>query len=619
MTALSGCGVGSCVFRKRQPRRYSDTHAAPRRPRHQHRQLPVWVLAAAAIAICLVGAGPVLAADTSPDRLRAQIDRDQTALSALIKRVSDTPPAGLGSDLSSLADALQSGASTFETSEGAYRGMTFQDPTLREAHQLASSAAASVAVGARQAAGGLRSLNEAGYRSGINEVNAGARSLEQAVDRYNAYAQAHPSRSATVADWADGPLRWTLWLAPFVLVPGAYLLLAGAVLNQWFRHRVARIVRGEQPQALRAGSLTRLYGVHLVLLVGLAYMLLAFVGVLVLACGLEAARLILQAPRIPIALVIAVPAVVVACYWGMVNGLLGIGRGARLGVGAGAVDEPRLWSLSRETAAAVGTRPADILWLSPLPGISVHEEGGLIQLLLGRTRRVLTLGAPSLIGLTVPQFQAILGHEYGHLSNRDTAWSSLTFRAASAVQQTVASMDAVGRRGGWFALVALINPARWLVWLYLLLFRFLTSGFSRMREVFADATAIERYGAEAFKAGLRTVVLNDALFGSRGLPALVSLVREGRDFRGIYDALGATRDGMPPEELGVLFQQATARRPSAFDSHPPVSDRLRYADRFPSATAASSTGDEPVTGCFQDWAQRSHQLATLLVGRLRTA
>jgi Zn-dependent protease with chaperone function len=69
------------------------------------------------------------------------------------------------------------------------------------------------------------------------------------------------------------------------------------------------------------------------------------------------------------------------------------------------------------------------------------------------------------------RLQAILGHEYGHLSNKDTSWS-VNGRCWSA--------------GGWFARVALINPGRWVVCGYLLLFGFVTSGFSRMREVFAD-------------------------------------------------------------------------------------------------------------------------------------
>ena len=189
------------------------------------RQPRIWVLAAVAVASWLLAAGPVLAADTSPDRLGAQIERDQTSLSALIKQVNDTPAADLQSDLSPLADALQSGANTFATSAATYSSMNFQDPMLRQARDLASSAAVSLTAGARQAAGGLRSGNEAGYRSGINQVTTGARRLEQAVDRYNAYVQAHPPGSAPTAEWADGPLRLLLWLAPLlVLVPGAYLL-----------------------------------------------------------------------------------------------------------------------------------------------------------------------------------------------------------------------------------------------------------------------------------------------------------------------------------------------------------------------------------------------------------
>jgi Zn-dependent protease with chaperone function len=305
-----------------------------------------------------------------------------------------------------------------------------------------------------------------------------------------------------------------------------------------------------------------------VLLVALPYVSLVFVGVVVILFGLGAPALIAQAPRVPIVLIFAMPAVVIACFWGMAKGLIGVGNRTDLGVDATAADEPHLWQLSCQTAAEVGTRPADIVHLSPLPGISVHEEGGL-QLLMGRTRRVLTTGDPSIVGLSVVEFVAILGHEYGHPSNKDTAWSSLTFRAWAAVRQTLASMDAVGRQGVWFALVGVLNPGCWVVLGYLTLLGFVTSGFSRMREVFADAAAVRQYGATAFKGGLRTVVINDQLFITRGLPAMVAGLREGKAFVGIYDALGAVRTELPPAELAEVFQQVAARAPSAFDSHRP--------------------------------------------------
>jgi Zn-dependent protease with chaperone function len=498
--------------------------------------------------------------------------------------------------------------------------MTFQDPSLSEAARLASGGATAVAAGSRQTASGIRPYNESAVRLGLNRLQAGAANLDQAAAKYNAYVDAHPSAASSTADLAAGPLHIVEALAPWVVATGIYLIIAGQVLNSMFRGRVQSLLSGQQ-HSFRGGGLAFAYGLHLLLLVALAYLLLVFASFLVVAFGLGAATLILQAPRIPVAVILAIPAVVIAYFWGLIKGVLGIGRQAEFAVDASPEAEPNLWALSRETAAAVGTRPADVLRLSPLSGISVHEEGGLLQLLFGGTRRILTIGAPSVVGLTVQQFRAILGHEYGHLSNKDTAWSSLTFRAGAAVQETLQAMESVAAQGGWFALVALLNPARWVVLGYLYLFAFVTSGFSRMREVFADQSAIETYGPAAFKTGLQTVVVNDVLFASRGLPAMVQLASEGRQFDNVYEALHQVEDNMSSDDLDQLYAAAAGRPASAFDSHPRIQERLQYADRFAQLNASSASDStpesaEPTLDRFSNWLERSRQLTGLLTGRL---
>jgi Zn-dependent protease with chaperone function len=278
--------------------------------------------------------------------------------------------------------------------------------------------------------------------------------------------------------------------------------------------------------------------------------------------------------------------------------------------------------MSRQVAAEMGTRHADRIILSPLPGIGVHEQGGLLELAMNGTRRVLTIGAPSIVDLSVPQFRAILGHEYAHISNKDTRWTALTFRAFSAVQQTIVAMDAIGQRRGWFALVALLNPARWVILGYLWLFAYVTTGFSRLREVLADVAAVETYGAEAFKGGLRTVMLNDSLFGQRGLPAMLTLAREGRQLADVYRAMEQTKAAMYPWDLEQAWDLAARGSASAFDSHPAVKDRLHYADVVVDRGQPIAPGvdqHEALWTWFADWSARCTQLTELLNSRLKTA
>jgi Zn-dependent protease with chaperone function len=312
--------------------------------------------------------------------------------------------------------------------------------------------------------------------------------------------------------------------------------------------------------------------------------------------------------------VLALVVVVIGSLWGILRGLFGSVKIGNFGVEVRHQEEPGLWHLSEITASDVGTRPADVIVLSPMPGIGVREDGGLPQLLLGRTRRVLTIGAPSILGLTVQQFQAILAHEYGHFSNRDTAWTSLTFRAGSSIGQTLRVMQSFRASGFWFAIVTFINPGLWLLLFYRFLFSYVTSGFSRMREVFADQEAIGRYGAVPFETGLKTVVTNDQLFGSVVFPKLIELLREGKYFPNIYLTADDVRQGLTPAEIDQAIAAAAHQRPSAFDTHPALSDRLTYARRFEATAAAANDRheDDLLAERFVDWAARSTELSDLL-------
>ncbi len=578
-------------------------------PRSHTKLFPA-VLGSVLLAL-LLSVASALAADDI-DRLRSQIEKDQAAFNRLAKQVNEAP-LGTRAEVLALAGSLDGAASEFEASVQNYRQLA-ANQALSAIANLGAQGAGEIGAGARSAAAALRNSNSAGFQAAQARMNRGKQTLGQAVDQYNAYIKAHPSGSSALGDLGESPLELTLSLFPFVVGLGLYLLVAGIVLNRLFAARLAGATNGTGRPRLRGGVLARLYGLHLVMLVALGYIALAFAAVLVIDFGIVAAAGISQVRRIPVMLVVALAVVVLASLWGIVRGLFGARRTVNYGIEVAPAEEPALWQLSRDTAQAAGTRAADAILVSPLPGVSVHEEGGLLQLLFGRTRRVLTIGAPSILGLTVEQFQAILGHEYGHFSNRDTAWSSLTYRAGAAVAQTLDTMQSVGSQGGWFALVSLINPARWTLWIYRLLFAYVTSGFSRMREVFADQAAVEQYGATPFKEGLRGVVVNDQLFGGVVMPRMIELAREGRYLSNLYLAADDARRSLGRDEIERLVDQAAAQKPSAFDSHPPLRDRLAYADRFgaSSPSGVSLPGSVLLVDRFTDWGARSSQLSDLL-------
>src|SRR2546425_8822909 len=79
-------------------------------------------------------------------------------------------------------------------------------------------------------------------------------------------------------------------------------------------------------------------------------------------------------------------------------------------------------SVLDEVAQRVGTRPVDNVYMTPGAQVAVMERGrSMLARARGRAERCLILGAAALEGMRLGPFKAILAHEYGHFSNRDTA------------------------------------------------------------------------------------------------------------------------------------------------------------------------------------------------------
>ena len=100
--------------------------------------------------------------------------------------------------------------------------------------------------------------------------------------------------------------------------------------------------------------------------------------------------------------------------------------------------------------------------------------------------------------LTTDEFKAILAHEYGHFTIKTrngvlilTQWEVVKYIALNARP----SQDE--KEGGWVRLMMTLNPAYWLLLLYVMLYFKITNGFSRIREE-ADIMAMRLYGGKAF-------------------------------------------------------------------------------------------------------------------------
>jgi Zn-dependent protease with chaperone function len=233
-------------------------------------------------------------------------------------------------------------------------------------------------------------------------------------------------------------------------------------------------------------------------------------------------------------------------------------------------DAPELWKLVEEVAAKVDARPADNIYVTPWTGIAVNEKGSILQKLRGVGKRNLILGMGVLRGLTQGQLAAILAHEYGHFSNRDTAGGNLAYQVYASLVQIA---EGLIRNGA--ALV--YNPVWWFVIGYQRIFLRVTLGASRLQEVLADRYAAMAYGSQNFIDGLQSVIRQSISFPLQADVEIRKSLELKQSVNNLYDLpLGADLQG----ELQKQLDDTMNRQTSQYDSHPAPHERIAWVERM---------------------------------------
>lgn len=226
---------------------------------------------------------------------------------------------------------------------------------------------------------------------------------------------------------------------------------------------------------------------------------------------------------------------------------------------------PRLRRVLDEVASQIDTRPVDNVYMTPGTDLAVTERGGLLKQLRGTSERCLILGAGVLDGMKTLPFKAILAHEYGHFSNRDTAGGGF----ALAVRRSLWTMAyglAEGGAAEWY------NPA----WLFVngfnLIFLRISQGASRLQEVLADRWAAFAYGAKAFEQGLRHVVQRSIAFDAHASSTLQEVVDGKKSLTNLYTHKPSRKP--TASEIVDATEKALNEKGSPYDSHPPPAERF---------------------------------------------
>ena len=226
----------------------------------------------------------------------------------------------------------------------------------------------------------------------------------------------------------------------------------------------------------------------------------------------------------------------------------------------------------------------------------------------------------SLHGLTTDEFKAILAHEYGHFSNKDTQWSSYTYSMGNSLITTLRSMPGPSQdekeEGGWIRLMMTLNPAYWLLLLYVMLYFKITNGFSRIREVMADIMAMRLYGGKAFGNGLLKVATNDFVFSeiiqSKWIP---ELLKEEKTISNFSKFMEIVFKGLEKKDVDELQNNILSSKQihSAYDSHPALKMRIDYAKKFDDVQKQDK---KPIGELFDDWDEINKRVADLYNLRL---
>lgn len=233
---------------------------------------------------------------------------------------------------------------------------------------------------------------------------------------------------------------------------------------------------------------------------------------------------------------------------------------------------PQLWAEVRHLAEVAGTRAPDDIRIVAEVNAAVSEDAKLLGLIPGR--RHLYIGMPLLLGLTVSQFRAVIGHELGHYSNHHTRLGAIAFRGRLAIG------GALGHLGD--SLIGL--PFRLYGRLYLLV----DNAASRQQEREADQIAVRVAGSDAAAAALAELPVLDAAWGfyfSRYVGPAAEAGYLPRDlFRGFFELLTARQT-----ELADLRINPPAEKKSPWATHPPIGERVRLIRKLPHVAMAQDT------------------------------
>jgi len=197
----------------------------------------------------------------------------------------------------------------------------------------------------------------------------------------------------------------------------------------------------------------------------------------------------------------------------------------------------------------------------------------------GLGTRTLIMGLGLIPGFDQNPFRAVLAHEYGHLTHRDTAGGDVALRVNQDMRKFAYAMARAGQAVWW-------NLGFQFLRLYHFLFRRISYGATRLQEVLADRASARIYGARQFEEGLRHVVRRQIEFNHFAGKEIQEALSKGRALQNIY-----ALESEPQKSLEDEIDKAMNRPTSEDDTHPSPADRFRLVNRIVCQNQIGSSGE----------------------------
>jgi len=394
--------------------------------------------------------------------------------------------------------------------------------------------------------------------------------------------------------WTDRALYWGIRILGGWLLLSLVLVGLGGALSKV----TLRTAENWTPDSARKGaSLRAVYRGVLVVcsLLYYASLPLVLLAVIALAGGLVYGMFAIG--YVPIKLGIIAVLMVFATIIAIAKSLTFRPSDEAPGIGVDLATEPELRATLEEVAQQIGTRSVDTVYMTPDTNLAVFERKG---------ERCLVLGAGVLEGMPLEAFKAILAHEYGHFSNRDTAGGGFALSVRRSLLAFVVGLAESGHATPW-------NPAWWFATGFYRIFLRISQGASRLQEILADRRAAEAYGGHAFATGLKHVITCDLHFEKHVSDKIQYALDRREPLAQLWSPL-ANRETSEKD-----LEEALKREPSPYDSHPSPSDRIRWVDQLTgSATHAPSEGKD-AWSLFQRREHHEREVTLFVYQRLAEA